>query len=76
MDPMRDDSQATTSIWMATANPPSQSRLKESIRTDICIIGSGIAGVLLTDLIQGRENTWEGLYRPRGAIKLSDPCHP
>src|SRR5918996_4490788 len=51
---MRDDSQASTSIWMATANTPSQSRLKESIRTDICIIGAGIAG-LTTAYLLGRE---------------------
>lgn len=51
---MKDDSQATTSIWMATADTPSQSRLKESIRTDICIIGAGIAG-LTTAYLLGRE---------------------
>ena len=51
---MRDDSQASTSIWMATANTPSQSRLKESIRTDVCIIGAGIAG-LTTAYLLGRE---------------------
>jgi malic enzyme len=51
---MRDDSQATTSIWMATTNTPSQSRLKENIRTDICIVGAGIAG-LTTAYLLGRE---------------------
>jgi glycine/D-amino acid oxidase-like deaminating enzyme len=51
---MKDDSQANTSIWMATANTPSQSRLKESIRTDICIIGAGVAG-LTTAFLLGRE---------------------
>ena len=51
---MRDDSQATTSIWMATANTPSQSRLKENIRTDVCVIGAGIAG-LTTAFLLGRE---------------------
>jgi glycine/D-amino acid oxidase-like deaminating enzyme/nitrite reductase/ring-hydroxylating ferredoxin subunit len=51
---MRDDSQASTSIWMATANTPSQSRLKENIRTDVCIIGAGIAG-LSTAYLLGRE---------------------
>lgn len=51
---MRDDSQASTSIWMATADTPSQSRLRESIRTDICIIGAGIAG-LTTAYLLGRE---------------------
>src|SRR5687768_17312133 len=51
---MRDDSQATTSVWMATANTPSQSRLKENIRTDVCIIGAGIAG-LTTAYLLARE---------------------
>jgi len=51
---MRDDSQASTSIWMATADTPSQSRLKESIRTDVCIIGAGIAGLTIAYLL-GRE---------------------
>ena len=39
---------------MATANTPSQSRLRESIRTDICIIGAGIAG-LTTAYLLGLE---------------------
>jgi Glycine/D-amino acid oxidases (deaminating) len=51
---MKDDSQASTSIWMATANTPSPSRLKESIRTDVCIIGAGIAG-LSTAYLLARE---------------------
>lgn len=51
---MRDDSQASTSIWMATADTPPPSRLRESIRTDVCIIGAGIAG-LTTAYLLGRE---------------------
>lgn len=51
---MKDDSQASTSIWMATADTPSQSRLRESIRTDICIVGAGIAGLTIAYLL-GRE---------------------
>jgi len=39
---------------MATADTPSQSRSKESIRTDICIIGAGIAG-LTTAYLLARE---------------------
>ena len=51
---MKDDAQATTSIWMATTNTPSQARLRESIRTEVCIIGAGIAG-LSTAYLLGRE---------------------
>src|SRR6185369_15004609 len=51
---MKDDSQATTSIWMATSNTPSQSRLREDIRTEVCIVGAGIAGVSTAYLL-GRE---------------------
>ena len=51
---MKDDSQASTSIWMATSNTPSQSRLQKSIRTDVCIIGAGIAG-LTTAYLLGLE---------------------
>lgn len=51
---MKDDSQASTSLWMATADTPFQSRLKESIRTDVCIIGAGIAG-LTTAYLLARE---------------------
>lgn len=42
---------------MATADTPSQSRLKESIRTDICIIGAGIAGLTTAYLLakEGRS---------------------
>src|SRR5215211_674273 len=54
---MRDDSQASTSLWMTTADAPSQSRLKESIRTDVCIIGAGIAGLTAAYLLarEGRS---------------------
>src|SRR5687767_6974591 len=51
---MKDDAQATTSVWMATANTPFQPRLKQNIRTDVCIIGAGIAG-MTTAYLLGRE---------------------
>ena len=42
---------------MATANTPAQSRLRESIRTDICIVGAGIAGLTTAYLLgcEGRS---------------------
>ncbi|HEX5833358.1 MAG TPA: FAD-dependent oxidoreductase [Pyrinomonadaceae bacterium] len=54
---MKDDAQATTSVWMATANTPSQARLKDNIRTDVCIIGAGIAGMTTAYLLakEGRS---------------------
>jgi glycine/D-amino acid oxidase-like deaminating enzyme/nitrite reductase/ring-hydroxylating ferredoxin subunit len=54
---MKDDAQATTSVWMATANPPSQPQLKDNIRTDVCIIGAGIAGMTTAYLLakEGRS---------------------
>ncbi len=51
---MKDDSQASTSLWMATTNTPQQSPLRENIRTDVCIVGAGIAG-LSTAYLLGRE---------------------
>jgi ribulose 1,5-bisphosphate synthetase/thiazole synthase len=54
---MKDDAQATTSVWMATASTPSQQRLKENIRTDVCIIGAGIAGLTTAYLLSK-----EGFY--------------
>lgn len=57
MVPMKDDSQANNSLWMATADTPSQSRLQENIRTDVCIIGAGIAGLTTAYLLaqEGRS---------------------
>jgi glycine/D-amino acid oxidase-like deaminating enzyme/nitrite reductase/ring-hydroxylating ferredoxin subunit len=54
---VKDDSQATKSIWMATADTPSSPRLQENIRTDVCIIGAGIAGLTTAYLLahEGRS---------------------
>ncbi len=54
---MKDDSQANNSIWMSTADTPSQPRLQENIRTDVCIIGAGIAGLTTAYLLaqEGRS---------------------
>jgi len=42
---------------MATANTPSQPQLRENIRTDVCIIGAGIAGMTTAYLLanEGRS---------------------
>ena len=54
---MKDDAQATTSVWMATASTPIQPRLRENIRTDVCIVGAGIAGMTTAYLLakEGRS---------------------
>ena len=42
---MRSDSGSTTSVWMATADAPSLPRVTQDLRTNVCIIGAGIAGL-------------------------------
>src|SRR5688500_18423304 len=54
---MKDDSQASNSIWMATADTPLSPRLQDNVRTDVCIIGAGIAGLTTAYLLsqEGRS---------------------
>src|SRR5215210_448136 len=42
---MQSDSGHTTSIWMATAAVPQYSALAEDLRTEVCVVGAGIAGL-------------------------------
>ena len=42
---MRSDSGSSTSIWMATTDVPELSRVSQDLRTSVCIIGAGIAGL-------------------------------
>src|SRR5688500_12241770 len=44
----------STSVWMATETMPSQSSLTRDIQTDVCVVGSGIAG-LTTAYLLARE---------------------
>ena len=48
---MKDDAQQSTSVWMATADTPSEPRLSQDIRTDVCIVGAGIAGMTTAYLL-------------------------
>jgi len=48
---MKDDAQQSTSVWMATADTPAERRLTEDIRTDVCIVGAGIAGMTTAYLL-------------------------
>src|SRR4030095_2886999 len=54
---MKDDAQASTSIWMKTTTSLPQPRLNENIRTDVCIVGGGIAGMTTAYLLskEGRS---------------------
>ena len=54
---MKDDSQQSTSVWMATAETPTEPRLQDDIRTDVCIVGAGIAGMTTAYLLslEGRS---------------------
>src|SRR4029453_19570442 len=54
---MKDDSQQNTSVWMATAETPTEPTLQESIRTDVWIVGAGIAGMTTAYLLtlEGRS---------------------
>ena len=42
---MRSDSGRTTSVWMDTTDLPSLPRVSQDIRTNVCIVGAGIAGM-------------------------------
>ena len=41
----------TISSWMATAKVPSRASLKENIKTDVCVVGAGIAGMTTAYLL-------------------------
>ncbi len=41
----------TISSWMATAKVPSRPSLKENIKTDVCVVGAGIAGMTTAYLL-------------------------
>src|SRR5690349_7005189 len=51
---MKPTSGTTTSVWMATADVPSEKTLDKDTRTNVCIIGAGIAG-LTTAYLLARE---------------------
>lgn len=42
---MRSDSGHTTSVWMDTTELPSLPRVSQDMRTNVCIVGAGIAGM-------------------------------
>ena len=42
---METDNGRTKSLWMATAETPGDGRLAEDIKADVCIVGTGVAGL-------------------------------
>src|SRR6187551_3907777 len=42
---METDNGRTKSLWMATADTPGDGRLAEDIKADVCIVGTGVAGL-------------------------------
>ena len=42
---MRSDSGSSTSVWMATSDVPDLPRVTQDMRTSVCIVGAGIAGM-------------------------------
>jgi glycine/D-amino acid oxidase-like deaminating enzyme len=50
---MNDHAGLSTSVWMATATPPSFPALAKNEHADVCIVGAGIAG-LTTAYLLGR----------------------
>jgi glycine/D-amino acid oxidase-like deaminating enzyme/nitrite reductase/ring-hydroxylating ferredoxin subunit len=51
---MQSDSGNTRSLWMATADTPERPPLRTNIRTRVCVVGAGIAG-LTTAYLLARE---------------------
>ena len=54
---MRSDTGRTDSLWMATALPRALPPLAEDLRTDVSVIGAGIAGITTAYLLalEGRQ---------------------
>jgi len=42
---MRSDSGYTTSVWMDSTDTPELPRVTQDMRTNVCIVGAGIAGM-------------------------------
>ena len=42
---MHSDSGHTTSVWMGTSEVPQFQPLTQDLRTNVCVVGAGIAGM-------------------------------
>jgi glycine/D-amino acid oxidase-like deaminating enzyme/nitrite reductase/ring-hydroxylating ferredoxin subunit len=54
---MKTDNGESTSVWMATADTPREGRLDVDLDVDVCVVGSGIAGMTTAYLLarEGRS---------------------
>jgi glycine/D-amino acid oxidase-like deaminating enzyme/nitrite reductase/ring-hydroxylating ferredoxin subunit len=54
---MKSESSNTVSVWMATADIPRAVALDKNIKTDVCVVGAGIAGLTTAYLLakEGRK---------------------
>ena len=48
---MQSDSGKTTSVWMATTDMPQFQPLTQDLRTNVCVVGAGIAGLTTAYLL-------------------------
>src|SRR6476620_1318562 len=48
---MRSDSGHTTSVWMDSTDAPELPRVTQDLRTNVCIVGAGIAGMTTAYLL-------------------------
>ena len=48
---MHSDSGHTTSVWMGTTEVPQFQPLTQDLRTNVCVIGAGIAGMTTAYLL-------------------------
>ncbi len=48
---MQPTSGTTTSVWVATADTPTENRLSQDTNADVCIVGAGIAGLTVAHLL-------------------------
>src|SRR6266480_1349337 len=51
---MKSESSNSVSLWMASANVPDTKPLQTNLKVDVCVVGSGIAG-LTTAYLLSRE---------------------
>src|SRR3989440_2074679 len=51
MRTMKPTSGTTTSVWMATADPPAEKALNQNTSTNVVIVGAGIAGLTTAYLL-------------------------